>query len=104
MMTPTHRHSRRSRNSSPARRWHWASTSVGAPDRRPTAASVPIEATSAPHNIRTSAASCSMSCAGEKESMSDRKELSEDPELSDDSLLQGEADTVYAELLARVGE
>jgi dihydrofolate synthase/folylpolyglutamate synthase len=36
--------------------------------------------------------------------MSDRQPLSEDPELSDDSLLQSEADAVYAELLARVGE
>ncbi|QEE61450.1 bifunctional folylpolyglutamate synthase/dihydrofolate synthase [Salinibacterium sp. dk2585] len=31
-------------------------------------------------------------------------ELTNDPELSDDALLQGDADTVYAELLARVGE
>lgn len=35
--------------------------------------------------------------------MSER-ELTNDPELSDDSLLQGEADAVYAELLDRVGE
>lgn len=31
-------------------------------------------------------------------------ELTNDPELSDDALLQGDADAVYAELLARVGE
>src|SRR5690606_10471135 len=47
------------------------------------------------------AASCSMWRAGERESMS---ELTNDPELSDDALLQGDADAVYAELLARVGE
>jgi dihydrofolate synthase/folylpolyglutamate synthase len=32
------------------------------------------------------------------------KKLSDDPELGDDALLQGQADAVYAELLARVGE
>src|SRR5690554_7961927 len=33
-----------------------------------------------------------------------RRELSYDPELSDDALCQQQADEVYAELLARVGE
>ena len=33
-----------------------------------------------------------------------KKKLSDDPELGDDALLQPEADRVYAELLARVGE
>jgi dihydrofolate synthase/folylpolyglutamate synthase len=40
----------------------------------------------------------------EKKMSEEKKPLTDDPELSDDALFQGEADAVYAELLSRVGE